>query len=448
MTDLKTTAGKIEDLGNKIAESRSPLGADAGTPAARARLDALMDDGSFVETDALARHRSKDFGREHDRPYTDGVITGYGTINGRKVCVYSQDATVFDGTMGEVYGEKIIKLYDLALKTGVPMVSIVEAGAPRAQEGIVTLAMQARILERVTRASGLIPQVAIQVGELAPLATLAPVMADIVIGEGGHLHAANADEAIAAARTVLGYLPSNNRAEAPRTDAALQAGSIAENISESDRALNAAIADNGSFEMSAIVDALLDDVLELQADVRGISTAFARLEGRTVGLIATAGGFDEAAAEKAARFIRLCDSFNTPIIELVDTPELTAQPARLSKLVQAYAAATVGKLTVVLHRAYGSGYVVMGSKDLGADLAYAWPTAEIAVADATTLASTLGVEEAEAAEFLTPYQAAERGLVDAVIEPAATRGYLIEGLRLLERKIVSTPAKKHSNIVL
>ncbi len=427
---MKTTAGKIEDLENKLAESRQPLGQESQ---ARTFVDALFADGTFVETDALARHRSKDFGREHDRPYTDGVITGYGTIDGRKVCAWVQDDTIFDGTMGEVYGEKLVKLYDLAIKTGVPMIAVVTGEKPRAQEGIVSLALQARVLERATQASGLIPQVTVAYGD-----SLIAAQSDIVLPRD-----VEGTDYIKLIRQVLSYLPSNNRAEAPRAEAAIQAGSIVDNVTEADRALN---------EATSLSPAdIFADTLELQPGIAGAYTGFGRLEGRTVGVVAfsSAAPLDDAAAAKAARFIRLCDSFNTPVVEIVDGPELTASSPALAQLIHAYAAATVGKITVITGPALGLAYVALGAKDLGADLAYAWPGAEIAVAPAADLAAELGMEESAAAEaYLTPYQAAERNLVDAVIEPATTRGYLIEGLRLLERKLVHAPAKKHGNIVL
>ena len=259
--DLKTTAGKITDLDNRLSESRQPSGAEGPTDARQRVLD-LLDEGSFVETDALARHRSTDFGREHDRPYTDGVVTGYGTIDGRRVCVFSQDASVFEGTLGEVTGEKICKLYDLALKTGVPMVGIHESAGPRVQEGIVSLSMHARIMAAVTRASGLIPQVAVVVGDNEGMAAFAPALADLVIvARGGALHQAapavvqevvgaemtaeelgGADvlanngtahliaetdaQALDLARSALAYLPVNNRAEAPRLGGSLLAGGL------------------------------------------------------------------------------------------------------------------------------------------------------------------------------------------------------------------------------
>ena len=443
MTDLKTTAGKIEDLDAKLTESRAPQGE---VPAARSAIEALFDAGSFVETDALARHRSTDFGREHIRPYTDGVVTGFGTVDGRKVCAYAQDASLFDGTMGEVYGEKVTKLYDLAIKTGVPIVALVASDKPRAQEGIVSSAMQARILARATTASGLIPQVTAVYADTKD-ASLIAALSDIVIAPDGDLQAEGEHE-VNVVKRVLSYLPSNNRAAAPRTEATIVSGSVEANINEADRALDTLVADDGTIDLADVVTATCEDVYGLTSQVRGIFTGFGRIEGRTVGIIANRDTVDAAAAAKAARFIRLCDAFNTPIIEFVDSPALEVEKAALAKLVHAYSAADVGKISVIVRRAHGTGYIAFGSKDLGADLSYAWPTAEIAVADGPALAAELELSEEDAADYLTPYQAAERGLVDSVITPAATRGSLIEGLRLLDRKIVPTLPKKHGNIVL
>lgn len=443
MTDLKTTAGKIEDLGAKLTESRAPQGE---VPAARSAIEALFDAGSFVETDALARHRSTDFGREHIRPYTDGVVTGFGTVDGRKVCAYAQDASLFDGTMGEVYGEKVTKLYDLAIKTGVPIVALVAGDKPRAQEGIISSAMQARILARATTASGLIPQVTAVYADSKD-SSLVAALSDVVIAPDGDLQAEGEHE-VDVAKRVLSYLPSNNRAAAPRAGATIVSGSVEANISDADRELDSLVADDGTVDLAEVVTATCEDVFELTPQVSGVFTGFGRIEGRTVGIIANRDALDAAAAAKAARFIRLCDAFNTPIIEFVDSPALDVEKAALAKLVHAYSAASVGKISVIVRRAHGTGYIAFGSKDLGTDLSYAWPTAEIAVADAPALASELELSEEDAADYLTPYQAAERGLVDSVITPAATRGSLIEGLRLLDRKIVPTLPKKHGNIVL
>ncbi|MFW9227297.1 acyl-CoA carboxylase subunit beta [Corynebacterium striatum] len=510
MTDLKTTAGKIEDLNNRLSESRTPMGAEtleaihaAGNLSARERIEKLLDEGSFVETDALARHRSTDFGREHDRPYTDGVVTGYGTVDGRKVCIFSQDPTVFDGTLGEAYAEKLTKVYDLALKTGVPIIGLYDSTGPRVQEGIVTLAGYARIMARVTQASGLIPQIGVVVGNTEGIAAFAPTLSDVLIITQGatlhqaaphiagaeaetfggaavhaaagtaHLVAQSDAEAVALARDVLAFLPANNRAEAPRVAAEISSGSIADNVSDRDHKLDTIIPDTAAeaYDMHDVINTVVDEdtFFELAADAaENIITGFAYIEGRPVGIVANqplalAGALDSAGSEKAARFIRACDAFNTPVIEFVDSPGFVPTPEeeksgllrRASKLSFAYAEATVGKLTVITRKAIGPAYVFMGSKDLGADLAYAWPTAEIAVTQASQAALAIYGEEATpeqetelAEQFLHPYAAAERGLVDNVIEPSATRGYLVEGLRLLERKIVAQAPKKHGNITL
>ena len=302
MTDLKTTAGKIEDLDAKLAESRAPLG--EGEPAARTRVTQLLDEGSFVETDALARHRSTDFGREHDRPYTDGVVTGYGTIDGRRVCVFSQDGEIFDGTMGEVYAEKLTKVYDLAIKTGVPIIGIYESTGPRVQEGIVTMAGYARLMARVSQASGLIPQISVVAGNTSGIAAFAPTFADVLVvtqgtalhqaashvagaepetfggaaahAESGtaHLVASDDKQALSLVRDVLAYLPANNRAEAPR----VEAGSVA------DFDLNAVIPDTAAqaYDMSDVIKAVVDEgsFFELSAEAaQNIVTGFAYIDG-------------------------------------------------------------------------------------------------------------------------------------------------------------------------
>jgi len=486
MTDLKTTVGKIEDLDAKLTESRAPLG--EGEPAARTRVTQLLDEGSFVETDALARHRSTDFGREHDRPYTDGVVTGYGTIDGRRVCVFSQDGEIFDGTMGEVYAEKLTKVYDLAIKTGVPIIGIYESTGPRVQEGSVTMAGYARLLARVSQASGLIPQISVVAGNTSGIAAFAPTFADVLVvtqgtalhqaashvagaepetfggaaahAESGtaHLVASDDKQALSLVRDVLAYFPANNRAEAPRVDA----GSVA------DFDLNSVIPDTAAqaYDINDVIKAVVDEgsFFELSAEAaQNIVTGFAYIDGRTVGIVANqplalAGALDSAAAEKAARFVRTCDAFNTPIVEFVDSPGFVPTPEeekagllrRASKFAYAQAEASVGKLTVITRKAIGPAYVFMGAKDLGADLVYAWPTAEIAVTQASQASLAIyGSEEKEEEMdelFLHPYAAAERGLADNVIEPSATRHYLVEGLRLLERKAVAQVPKKHGTV--
>ncbi|RSZ61805.1 acyl-CoA carboxylase subunit beta [Corynebacterium hylobatis] len=507
--DLTTTAGRLADLRARLAEAEAPVGTDAveavhasGRATARERVLALLDENSFVETDALARHRSTQFGMDAERPLTDGVVTGYGTVNGRKVCVFSQDATIFDGMLGEMYGEKIIKIYDLAIKTGVPIIGIHEGAGARIAEGIVTLSMYSRILARTTTASGLIPQIAVVAGHTEGLHALAPVFADVVVmvEDGGSLHLAATDvvekvtgaaatpeslgsaavhattsgtahltaptdlDAMVLAKELVSYLPANNRAEAPRPETET---SLA--INDTDRELDSIIPDSDThaYDAHEVIRRVVDNgvLLELQAGyAANIITGLARIEGRTVGVVANqptelAGCLDSPAAEKAARFIRTCDAFNIPVVEFVDSPgflpgedhEHGGVLRRGAKLAYAYAEASVGKVTVITRKAIGPSYVLMGSKDLGADLVFAWPTAEIAVTEARAAAAALGdrIDEATYAEnYINPYLAAERSLVDAVIEPSTTRAQLIEGLRLLDRKVIQQPAKKHGNIPL
>ena len=506
--DLTTTAGRLADLRARLAEAEAPVGTDAveathasGRATARERVLALLDDASFVETDAPAPHRPPPFGPGGEGPPTGGGVPGYGTINGRKVCVFSQDSTIFDGALGEVYGEKIIKVYDLAIKTGVPIIGIHEGAGARVAEGIVTLSMYSKILARTTTASGLIPQISVVTGHTAGMHGLAPVFADVVVMvEDASLHLAAADvvekvtgqaatpeslgsatvhtttsgtahlsaptdlDALALVKDVVAHLPANNRAEAPRpeTETSLE-------LTDTDRALDSFIpdADAHAYDVRDVVRAVVDngEILELQAQYAGnIVTAFARVEGRAVGIVANqpselAGCLDAAASEKAARFIRTCDSFNLPVVEFVDSPgflpsheeEHAGVLRRGAKLAYAYAEASVGKITVIIRKAIGPSYVLMGSKDLGADLVFAWPTAEIAVTEAPAAVAALDGkidEQAYADNHINPYLAAERSLVDAVIEPSTTRPQLIEGLRLLDRKVIQTPPKKHGNIPL
>ncbi|MCS4535866.1 acyl-CoA carboxylase subunit beta [Corynebacterium sp. HS2168-gen11] len=529
--DLKTTAGKLADLRARLSETAIPVGQEAvariheaGKMTARERIEYLLDDDSFVEVDALARHRSKNFGLDAQRPVTDGVVTGYGTIDGRKVCVYSQDGAIFGGALGEVYGEKIVKIMDLALKTGVPLIGMNEGAGARIQEGVVSLGMYSKIFYRNTMASGVIPQISLIMGPCAGGHAYSPALTDFIImvdqtskmfvtgpnviqsvtGEdvdqealGGatihmetsgtsHYTAAHDRDALDWARELFGYLPLNNRSEAPRVDAEIMVGSIRENITATDAELDTLIPDspNQPYDMHEVIRRVVDngELFEVQAGyARNIIAGFAHIEGRSVGIIANqptefAGCLDTRASEKAARFIRTCDAFNIPIVEFVDVPgflpgtseEHNGIIRRGAKLLYAYAEATVGKITVITRKAFGGAYSVMGSKDMGADLVFAWPTAQIAVMGASSAVSVLyrkQLEQAAAegkdiaavtAEFeqeydqtlVNPYTAAERGFVDAVIPPAETRGNIIEGLRLLDRKVVNLPAKKHGNIPL
>lgn len=524
-TDLTTTSGKLADLRDRLAETHAPVGEDAvaathaaGHTTARERVTQLLDADSFVEVDALARHRSTEFGLESQRPVTDGVVTGYGTVDGRKVCIFSQDATVFDGAMGEVYGEKLVKILELATKTGVPLIGIHEGDGARAKEGVVSLAMYARILRLATEASGVIPQIAVVTGPATGAHALVAGLSDIVVTVdqsaalyltgtevvekvsgtalspqelGGsavqrdngtsHHTAASDSDALNWVRELLTHLPANNQAEAPRLPAA-----AGQRVTETDLELDALIPDSPAqpYDIREVARRVVDkgELFELQADfAANIVTAFARVEGRSVGIVANqptelAGAIDLAAAEKAARFIRTCDVFNIPLIELVDAPGFLPGTEQehggivkaVSQLAYATAEASVGKITVITRKALGGAYVVMGAKDLGTDLVFAWPTAEIAVTDAPTAVAAIyadklhrAAEKGEDTDALTasyateyeashinPYLAAERGLVDAVIPPSETRSNIIDGLRLLDRKVLRPLAKKHGNIPL
>ncbi|MCP1387998.1 acyl-CoA carboxylase subunit beta [Corynebacterium sp. TA-R-1] len=477
--DLTTTAGRIEDLRNRLAESQAPVGQDVAC-AARTRIEQLMDQGTFVETDALARHRVEAYKMYRTKPATDGVVTGYGLIDGRRVCVFSQDSTIFDGAIGEVYAEKMLKIYELAMKTGVPVVGIYDSAGPRWQEGIVTAHMQAKILRAASVASGLIPQVAVVAGQTNSLAATTVPLADVtVMVEGAslqlagaavaaaahgaetglaHLTAADDAEALDRVRTLLSYLPLNNQAGSPlgmqpRTTVEPTPANLDEFMPDDDDA---------AYDAAEIIASVTDgDFFELSGSYApNVITGFSHIGGRAVGIVATQPNVDQgrlsnAAARKAARFIRTCDAFNIPVLQFLDCPGFVegdaeaCAPAGAAALAYAFAEAQVGTVTVITRKALGAAYTLLGSKGLGADLVYAWPTAQIALADAATAATQIGTDAAEyEAENLNPYVATERGLVDAVIEPSQTRHQVLEGLRLLERKVVYPTPKKHGNIPL
>ncbi|MFT4041841.1 MAG: acyl-CoA carboxylase subunit beta [Gordonia sp. (in: high G+C Gram-positive bacteria)] len=530
--DIHTTAGKLADLRRRVEETRYPVGEaavakihDKGKLTARERIQYLLDDGSFVELDALARHRSTNFGLAERRPLGDGVVTGYGTIDGREVCVFSQDASVFGGSLGEVYGEKIVKVMDLAIKTGRPLVGINEGAGARIQEGVVSLGLYADIFYRNVRASGVIPQISLIMGATAGGHVYSPALTDFVVmvgnqgqmfitgpdviktvtGEdvtmedlgGAHTHMTKSgvahyvgtdeQDALDYAKDLLSYLPSNNRAEPPRRPSGpIASGSIEDNLTAEDLELDTLIPDspNQPYDMHEVIERIIDDgeFLEVQAErATNIIVGFGRVDGRSVGIVANqptqfAGCLDIDASEKAARFVRTCDAFNVPIITLVDVPgflpgtdqEYSGIIRRGAKLLYAYGEATVGKITVITRKAYGGAYDVMGSKHMGADVNLAWPTAQIAVMGASGAVgfvyrarlkeAAAGGEDVDALRLqlqqeyedtlVNPYVAAERGYVDAVIPPSHTRGHISTALRLLERKSVSVPPKKHGNIPL
>ncbi|MGP4004126.1 acyl-CoA carboxylase subunit beta [Streptomyces sp. 8N706] len=483
-----TTAGKIADLQRRIGEATHAGSQRAvekqhakGKLTARERVDLLLDEGSFVELDEFARHRSTNFGLENNRPYGDGVVTGYGTVDGRPVAVFSQDFTVFGGALGEVFGEKIVKVMDFALKNGCPVIGINDSGGARIQEGVSALGLYGEIFRRNTHASGVIPQISLIVGPCAGGAVYSPAITDFTVmvdktshmfitgpdviktvtGEdvgfeelGGarthnstsgvaHHMAGDEKDAIEYIKALLSYLPSNNLSEPPAfaEEADLE-------TSDEDRELDTVIPDsaNQPYDMTRLVEHVLDDneFLETQAlFAPNIVTGFGRVEGHPVGIVANqpmqfAGCLDIDASEKAARFVRTCDAFNVPVLTFVDVPgflpgtdqEYNGIIRRGAKLIYAYAEATVPLITVITRKAFGGAYDVMGSKHLGADLNLAWPTAQIAVMGAQGAVNILHRRTIAAAE--TPEQAEEvrarliAEYEDTLLNPyvAAERGYV------------------------
>ncbi|KGA14486.1 methylmalonyl-CoA carboxyltransferase [freshwater metagenome] len=519
--DIHTTAGKIADLEarrNDAANRRSEAVDKQharGKLTAMERIERLLDEGSFQQIDGLARHRSHNFGMEKSRPYGDGVITGYGTIDGRQVCVFAQDFTVFGGSLGEVFGEKICKVMDLALKTGVPMIGINDSGGARIQEGVVSLGLYGEIFKRNAHASGVIPQISLILGPCAGGAVYSPALTDFIVmvdktshmfitgpeviktvtGEevafedlGGarthntksgvaHYMASDEDDALEYVKNLLSFLPSNNMDEVPHLDVEADM-----EISAEDLLLDTIIPDspNQPYDMHKVIETIVDDgeFLETQAlFAPNIICGYGRVEGRPVGVVASqpmqfAGTLDIDASEKAARFVRTCDSFNVPVITLVDVPgflpgtdqEWQGIIRRGAKLLYAYAEATVPLVTIITRKAYGGAYDVMGSKHLGADINLAWPSAQIAVMGAQGAVNVLYRKElAEAKDpeaerakllqeyddkFANPYIAAERGYIDRVIVPSETRVMVIRALRSLRGKRQILPPKKHGNIPL
>lgn len=437
-----TTAGKIADFKARRAEANTPMGETAlnkvrgqGRMTTRERLDYLLDEGSFIETDQLARHRTHDFGLYGKRPVTDGIVTGWGTIDGREVCIFSQDGTVFGGALGEVYGEKMIKIMELAVTTGRPLIGLYEGAGARIQDGAVSLDMIARTFYHNINASGVVPQISVIMGACAGGNAYSPALTDFVLmvdqtskmfvtgpdviktvtGEmitqeelGGasahmaaagnsHYTASSDEDALEFVQELVGFLPSNNRSMAPREDYDREDGSIDDNLTPDDLRLDHIIPDSPAspYDVRDIIESLTDDgdYLEIQADrAENVVIAFGRIEGESIGFVANqptqlAGCLDIDASEKAARFIRTCDAFNIPVVMLVDVPgflpgagqEHNGILRRGAKLLYAYGEATVPKITVTMRKAYGGAYCVMGSKGLGADVNLAWPTAQIAV---------------------------------------------------------------------
>jgi len=487
--DLSTTAGKLADLRRRVAEVANAGSTRAvekqhakGKKTARERIELLLDEGSFIEMDKYARHRSNQFGQEKHRPYGDGVVTGYGTIDGRTVAIFAQDFTVFGGSLGEVFGEKIVKVMDFAMKVGCPVVGINDSGGARIQEGVVSLGLYGEIFYRNVMASGVVPQISLIMGPCAGGAVYSPAITDFTVmvdqtshmfitgpdviktvtGEevgfeelGGarthntksgnaHYMGTDEDDAIEYVKALLSFLPSNNMEDPPADDVDSDL-----EVTEDDRFLDTFIPDSANvpYDMHTVITHVVDDadfleVMPLFAP--NILTGFARIEGRPVGVVANqpmqyAGCLDIDASEKAARFVRTCDAFNVPILTFVDVPgflpgtgqEWNGIIRRGAKLIYAYAEATVPKVTVITRKAYGGAYDVMGSKHLGADINLSWPTGQIAVMGAQGAVNILyrkeikdvvdagGDVDAARAGFVKNY---EETLANPYI--AAERGYI------------------------
>jgi propionyl-CoA carboxylase beta chain len=483
-----------------------------GKLTARERLHFLMDEGSFQEIGMFVSHRSTDFGMEKEKYPGDGVITGYGTVNGRLVYVFSQDFTVFGGSLSETHAEKICKVMDLAMKNGAPFVGLNDSGGARIQEGVVSLGGYADIFYRNTMASGVIPQISAILGPCAGGAVYSPAITDfilmventsymfvtgpnvvktvtheVVTSEelGGatthatksgvtHFACANEIEAIQNVKKLLSYMPQNCEDTAPALPYEIK--------NELREELNTIMPENASqpYDIRDVIDHVIDvgSFLEVHKDfAENIVVGFARLAGRSIGIVANqpaflAGVLDINSSTKGARFVRFCDSFNIPLLVFEDVPgflpgtdqEWNAIITNGAKLLYSFCEATVPRITVITRKAYGGAYDVMNSKHIGADMNYAWPTAEIAVMGAKGAAEIIFKREITSAKdteakwkekelqyseiFANPYRAAERGFIDEVIEPAETRIKLIHAFKMLENKVVNNPRKKHGNIPL
>jgi len=516
----KQTKSKLETLRERSLQAEQGGGTvrvekqhEAGKMTARERIEFLLDEGSFEEFDKLVVHRSKDFGL-HEQLYPgDGVVTGHGLIDGRNVFVFAQDFTVFGGSLSETHAEKICKVMDLAMKVGAPIVGLNDSGGARIQEGVVSLGGYADIFLRNTLASGVVPQISCIMGPCAGGAVYSPAITDfnIMVKDTSYMFitgpdviktvthedvtkdelggavthntvsgvahfAADSDEhALRIVRELLSFIPSNNLEDPPRLEPS-------DPIDRVDAKLNEIVpeASNQPYDIRDVINLVVDDgyFFEVQQMFApNICVGFARLGGRSVGIVANqpaflAGVLDIAASVKGARFVRFCDCFNIPLITFEDVPGFLPGVSQEhggiithgAKLLYAFAEATVPKVTVITRKAYGGAYCVMASKHIRTDVNFAWPSAEIAVMGAEGAVGILYRRELKEAQdkesarkakiaeledkFANPYIAAERGFVDEVIEPAQTRPKLIRALSLLENKRDTNPARKHGNIPL
>ncbi|MBU3029276.1 acyl-CoA carboxylase subunit beta [Paracoccus marinaquae] len=480
-----------------------------GKLTARERIDLLLDEGSFEEFDMFVAHRSTDFGMEAERPYGDGVVTGWGTINGRMVYVFSQDFTVFGGSLSETHAQKICKIMDMAMQNGAPVIGLNDSGGARIQEGVASLAGYADVFQRNIMASGVIPQISVIMGPCAGGAVYSPAMTDFIFmvkdtsymfvtgpdvvktvtnevvtaeqlgGASTHTRKSSvADgafeddvEALSEIRRLFDFLPLNNRDKAPVRP-------FFDDPARIEDSLDTLVPDNPNqpYNMKELIGKVADegDFYEIQKDYAGnIITGFIRIEGQTVGVVANqpmvlAGCLDIDSSRKAARFVRFCDAFEIPILTFVDVPgflpgtgqEYGGVIKHGAKLLFAYGEATVPKVTVITRKAYGGAYDVMASKHLRGDFNYAWPTAEIAVMGAKGAVeilyrSELGDTDKIATRtrdyedrFANPFVAAEKGFIDEVIQPRSTRRRVARAFASLRGKKLSNPWKKHDNIPL
>lgn len=508
LSDLQARRQVIEQGGGaqKIEKQHS-----SGKLTARERLALLMDEGSFVEIDAFVTHRCQEFDMPNTKAPAEGVVTGYGTVDGRLVYAYAQDFTVIGGSLGEMHAKKICKVMDMALKMGAPIVGMNDSGGARIQEGLDALSGFGEIFYRNTISSGVIPQISVIMGPCAGGAVYSPAITDFVFmventsqmfitgpqviksvtGEdvtseelGGaaahseksgvaHFKAKDDRECIAMVRALIGFLPDNNLSVCP-------AYTTQDDINRVSEKLNTIVPEDGNkaYDVLEVIAELVDDgeFMEIQRDfAKNIVIGFARMNGSTVGIVANqpkfmAGSLDVDSSDKAARFVRFCDCFNIPIVTLTDVPGylpgVTQEHEGIirhgAKLLFAYSEATVPKINVIMRKAYGGAYIAMSSKHLGADMVFAWPTAEIAVmgpegaaniifrkdiANSDDPVATRAEKIAEYRnKFANPYEAAKRGYVDDVIEPDSTRPRIISALEMLSSKRDSRPSKKHGNL--
>jgi acetyl-CoA carboxylase carboxyltransferase component len=511
---MRQQVEELSDLKQRVAQGHDPEATRRqrakGKLTVRERVAALLDPNSFQELEPLRVHRATGFGLENKRPHTDGVVAGWGTVHGRTVFVYAHDFRIFGGALGEAHAQKIHKVMDLAIAAGAPLVSLNDGAGARIQEGVSALAGYGGIFQRNTRASGVIPQISVMLGPCAGGAAYSPALTDFVFmvrgtsqmfitgpdvvqavtGEqishdglgGADVHAERSGVAHFAydkeevcledVRYLLSLLPQNNREQPP----AIPSGDPVDRLSP---ALYELVPSEGNrpYDMRAVIEEIVDDGEHFEIHERwaaNVICTFARLGGRVVGIVANqpqslAGVLDIAASEKAAGFVQLCDSFNIPIVTLLDVPGFLPGVAQEhggiirhgAKLLYAYCNATVPRISVVLRKAYGGAYIVMDSRSIGADLSFAWPTNEIAVMGADGATNVIfrreiagaddpdAMREQKAKEYRTnlmhPYYAAERGLVDDVIDPAETRPVLIRSLAMLQTKHADLPMRKHGN---